>query len=222
MESEDEQSDFEADKRVKSGRKYQQNKHTNSDSHKQPYTINRKQPYSRDQQQNKRSDNYTKGRYVYQSSKTRVQQIGTIQTPQTVKVKNSARSVDFVLPTNNRFEALAQSEQNMSNNDDTVKLNASASRKHSASSPLDQDKTSKKLREHSGSSSDQSDIDIEIDISPQCDPPSVRNGETSMKESYNTSINLDPQTDSVVLNKGPVLKVGFTRDQIDTNDLNNQ
>ena len=83
-------------------------------------------------------------------------------------------------------------------------------------------KLPKKLREHSGSSWDQSDIDIEIDISPQCDPPSSRNGETSVKECYNTSINLNPQTDSVVLNKGPVLKVGFTGDQVDTNDLNNQ
>lgn len=144
LESEDEQNDFEANKRVKSGQKYQQNKNTHSESHKRPYTINGKQPYSRDQQPNKRSGNYTKRRYVYQSAKSRVQQIGTFQTPQTIKVKNSARSVDFVLPTSNRFETLAQSKQNMSNNDDSVNLNASASRKHSASSPLDTDKTSKK------------------------------------------------------------------------------
>lgn len=87
LESEDEQSDYETDKRVKPGQKYSQNKYAYSESHKRPYTINRKQPYNREQQPNKRSGNYAKGRYMYQSSKSRVQQIGTMQTPQTFKVK---------------------------------------------------------------------------------------------------------------------------------------
>lgn len=59
-----------------------------------------------------------------------------------------------------------RSEGNASDRD------SSDTRKHKASSPLDADKTLKKYREHQNSDPSDSDQSyIEIDKSPQCDPP---------------------------------------------------
>ena len=84
--------------------------------------------------------------------------------------------------------------------------------KHSASSPLDQDRTIKRQREFSGSAQQESDIQIEdIDMSPQCDPPSYKDNDNLIlapKPIIDLSVPPElPSKDSATLNEGPVVKV---------------
>ena len=183
------------------------------------YDTGRKQKFSHSQRQRiftrskqsqhpTQTDEYVKRRQsVYQRSAN--WRHSPVQIP-----KEQQRVVGFEIPTTNKFEVLSHPDINS----DTVvnllsdKRTNPKSGKHSASSPLDQDKTIKRQREFSGSAQQESDIEIEdIDMSPQCDPPLYKDNDNLIlapKPIIDLSVPPElPSKDSATLNEGPVVKV---------------
>ena len=109
-----------------------------------------------------RNIGYGKSRYVYPRQS---QQNKNLSQRQSSTVSKSLR---FDIPTSNRFK-------NLTNEGSSERvLKQTDSKKHKASSPLDRDKTLKKYRENDDSDQDSVSSEtsyIEVDKSPQCNPP---------------------------------------------------
>lgn len=116
----------------------------------------------------------------------------------------STRNVNFTLPTSNRFDVLTErSDQQCSDKTPDPRRSCVAG-KHPASSPLDNDLTLKKHREDS-----ETDIsDIEIDTTPQSNPPAMSNNNRSLVE-QNISFTLPDTSDCAVLSEGPTLSISI-------------
>lgn len=162
--------------------------------------LNQENSSSRDNNINT-NNAYTKSR-VYQRSSYKNVQHQAYQRP--AKQGDAAKTLNFSVPTVNRFSGLVHHGGNVSDRD-------SDSRKHKASSPLDADKTLKKHREHENTDSTISDeseleIDIEIDNSPQCDPPNVQT--RTISDTQVSFIEMPKNKEipaTLALNRGPVL-----------------
>ena len=139
---------------------------------------------SRDTFQNKdgiRNIGYGKTRYIYPRPQSRNVNFSKQQF-------SRHKSDTFSLPTTNIFENLPVEDENP---DQCGQNRPFETKKHKASSPLDIEKTFKKHRENENSDSESSDSDashisyIEVDKSPQCNPPQTQ-GRTLSQPSIQT------------------------------------
>lgn len=111
-----------------------------------------------------RDSGYAKSRYIYPSRTSQNKRYNQ-------KSSGAVGTLSFEIPTSNIFEKLPNEKETP----DTKQ--PSDSKKHKASSPLEADKTLKKYREHVDSDQDSTNSDnsyIDVDKSPQCDPPKVQ------------------------------------------------
>ena len=119
-----------------------------------------------------------------------------------IQSTESMRNVDFTLPTANRFDVLTERPDQQSSDKTPDPRRTCVAGKHPASSPLDSDLTFKKHREDS-----ETDIsDIEIDTSPQSNPPAISNNNRSLAD-QNVSLILPDNSSCAVLSEGPTLSI---------------
>lgn len=118
-------------------------------------------------------------------------------------VKITPKSTNFTVQTRNRFEGL-------SNHDDNS-VQCSDTRKKKASSPLDTNMAFKKHCEHNADSESSSENSlIEVDMSPQCDPPAQGR---LIPQSPQISVERPQNSGSARLNNGQILTANSPRDQ---------
>ena len=79
------------------------------------------------------------------------------------------KSVNFSVPLSNKFDVLAQNDEQYTPDNRSDMQSANMAGKHPASSPLNEGET-KRYREDSESDSDMNSSQIHIDMSPQTDP----------------------------------------------------
>ena len=109
------------------------------------------------------------------------------------------------MKTRNRFEVLSNYDDNQVHCADT--------RKKKASSPLDTNMTFKKHREDANGDSESSSENslIEVDKSPQCDPPAQGR---LIPQSPQISVERPHNASSARLNNGQILTANSPRDQV--------
>ncbi|MEW8547164.1 MAG: hypothetical protein AB2693_26940 [Candidatus Thiodiazotropha sp.] len=140
---------------------------------------------------------YGKTRYIYPRAQGRNVNFSEQQLPR-------SKPNSYSLPTSNMFENLPVEDANTNQTCQTPV----ETKKHKASSPLDTEKTFKKHRENENSDQESSVSDdshvsyIEVDKSPQCDPPQMQ-GRTLSQPSLQT-IDLPSSCNSAKLCNIPV------------------
>ncbi|MEW8546894.1 MAG: hypothetical protein AB2693_25545, partial [Candidatus Thiodiazotropha sp.] len=148
---------------------------------------------------NSSGGSYQTGRVFY--GKRKAQQ----SVPQ--RPVDSAKSVNFSVPVSNKFDLLSQNNEQCTpiKRSDTRSVNITG--KHPASSPLDEGEI-KKYREDSESDSDMDSSQIQIDVSPQTDPPR----DVIIQRVVECESRIDPQstdltfeTDNAALIAGPTM-----------------
>lgn len=144
------------------------------------------------QRQNTGSSNYSYASRVFQRSSNATAKITPKPTNSTVKTRN-------------RFEVLSNYDDNQVQCADT--------RKKKASSPLDTNMTFKKHREDANGDSESSSENslIEVDKSPQCDPPAQGR---LIPQSPQISVERPHNSSSARLNNGQILTANSPRDQV--------
>lgn len=111
--------------------------------------------------------------------------------------------VNFSVPLSNKFDVLAPNNEQMTPVGSSNTRSANTVGKHPASSPLDEGQTFKKHREHSDSDTDSSAI--QIDMTPQTDPPRIDSSSQRIPQYESFVLRNDYNSDNATLNIGPTM-----------------